>query len=68
MRFTMKAAKNKQTPNWGVLDKQEIWYKNTFDKSTAQLNVFIFLYESAFSVYSHQPMYTFLCNEQEENL
>lgn len=24
MRFTMKAAKNKQTPNWGVLDKQEI--------------------------------------------
>lgn len=47
------------------LDKQEIWYKNTLDKSIAQLN--IVLCES-FSVYSLQPMYIFLGNEQEENL
>lgn len=58
----------KETQNWGFLDKQEMWYKNTFDKSTTQLNVFILLCKSAFSVYSLQPMYTFLGNEQVENL
>lgn len=67
MRFTMKAAKNKLKIG-AFWTSKKCDMKTNLTKVQHNINVFILLCKSAFSVYSLQPMYTFLGNEQVENL